>query len=167
MKTAVFLDFDGVTHPSEAILGLNQSITQHAIDSRGLFRWVKHLEELIEAAPQSLKDELFIAAHSSWRMLQNLDQSLVRNGLGKLAPYYVGMTDPSMDRWNSIQDMRDRGQFDNIIILDDSYKEFPEKLEQLIICNPMKGLSDPDVIKKISQLMNAPEKSEHRQREFK
>jgi hypothetical protein len=147
----IFLDFDGVLHPSRAILGLNQTITKHAITSRALFRWTKHLEEIVEAAPQSFKDGLCIAAHSSWRTLKNLDQNLIRESLGNLAPYYVGMTNPSLGRWESIQDMAERAQFDSFIVLDDSYKEFPENQEQLIVCNPLEGISDTQITQKIVQ----------------
>lgn len=166
MNTCIFLDFDGVAHSSRAILGLTQGISKQAITSRKLFRWIKHLEEIVEAAPQSFKDGLCIAAHSSWRNLKNLDQNLIRENLGSLAPYYVGMTNPELKRWPSIQDMCERAQFDSFIVLDDSYKEFPESLEQLIVCNPLEGLSDPQVTQKIGQWMSAQVPAEKPQSRF-
>jgi hypothetical protein len=150
MSKAIFLDFDGVLHPSTAIEGINLHITQETIESRDLFRWVPHLEEAIAAAPEAFKEDLLIAVHSSWRMIQGLDQALIRKSLRTLGPYYVGMTDPNLQRWPSIQNMCHRAEIESILILDDAYEEFPADLIQLITCSPLTGLSDDSVKKKIT-----------------
>jgi hypothetical protein len=149
VSKAIFLDFDGPLHPTDSIRGMGGQVTQHEIDKRGLFRWVKNLEQIIESAPPETKENLFIAVHSSWRALRGLDQELIRKNLGGLSMYYIGMTDPELGRWQSIVEMCKRGGLEDIIIIDDATSEFPDGLKELVRCSPITGLSDPLVLERI------------------
>lgn len=147
----LFLDFDGPLHPSTAIEGIRRPPDAQTCKERELFRWARHLEEILATLSDEQRAEILIAAHSSWRKIDGLSQGLIRDSLGPvLSEMYVGMTRPDLNRWDSIQDMCDRFEIDDFLIIDDATKEFPENLPQLVICNPLKGLSDLAVQERIT-----------------
>lgn len=154
MSTAIFLDFDGVLHPAPAIIGLQNHISRNDIEKRGLFRWVAHLEKAIADTPNDIKSDLCIAVHSSWRQLANIDQQLIKEHLGSLMHYYVGMTNPELPRWESIKEMVSRAGFDSFIVIDDAVQEFPHELEELVVCNPLRGISDEQVMGRIQSWLH-------------
>lgn len=155
MSKTIFLDFDGPLHPTESIRGIPSPITQQVIDERNLFRWVPLLEDAVANSPACVREGLCIAAHSSWRLRFDVDQQIVRNNLRSLASYYVGMTNPALLRWPSIQDMCQRAQIEDYLIIDDAIDEFPQNLQQLIVCSPSKGLSDQDVMSRLTQWLHS------------
>ena len=151
MTTRVlFLDFDGPLHPATAIQGISRPPDEQECRSRDLFRWAANLESVFDDADEEIKSSTLIAAHSSWRTLPGLSQDLIRHQLGPvLSQMYIGMTRPDLSRWASIQDMVKRGGFSDFLILDDAVNEFPENLPQLVVCSPLRGVSDPDVLARI------------------
>lgn len=145
-QKVIFLDFDGPLHPSTAIEGIRQPPDEAACLDRNLFRWAIHLDILLSKLSNEKRSSILIAAHSSWRKIPGLSQQLIRQLLGpRLAKQYVGMTRPDLPRWESIQEMCARAEFDDILIIDDAKDEFPAGLAQLVVCNPLKGLSDPAI----------------------
>lgn len=158
MSTKVlFLDFDGPLHPSTAIEGIRRPPDAQACADRNLFRWAIHLDRIIGQLSEEQANNILIAAHSSWRQLNGLSQQLIRDNLGpRLAGMYIGMTPPELGRWASIQAMCDRGGFDDFLIIDDAQNEFPEDLPQLVVCNPLTGLSDPDIQARIREWAVSP-----------
>lgn len=155
-QKALFLDFDGPLHPSTAIEGIRRPPDQQTCKDRQLFRWARHLEEIIAPLSEERRAEILIVAHSSWRKIDGLSQSLIRESLGPiLSEMYVGMTRPDLGRWESILDTCNRFDIDDYLIIDDATKEFPEGLPQLVICNPLKGLSDPQVQDRIAEWATA------------
>lgn len=148
---ALFIDFDGPLHPSTAIEGIRRPPDAHTCKERQLFRWAHHLEAILSPLSDEQRADILIVAHSSWRKIDGLSQSLIRDSLGPvISQMYAGMTRPDLDRWNSIQDTCARFDIDDFLIIDDATAEFPKDLPQLVICNPLKGLSDPVVQSRIS-----------------
>lgn len=160
MCKALFLDFDGPLHPTTAIQGLNGKVSEKDIQDRGLFRWIPILEEIVRSAPKKTQDDLHIVGHTSWRQSNVATQDLIRKSLRSLSPYYVGMTNPELPRWESIVEMCERAKLDDIIIIDDNYSEFPTGLPQLMVCNPLLGISDARISEKISHWLESTNQQE-------
>lgn len=149
----IFLDFDGPLHPTTAIDGVRRPPDEASFLERDLFRWAFHLDVALSKAKD--RENILIAAHSSWRQIPGLSQNLIREKLGpRLGAQYVGMTRPELKRWESIQEMCKRGGFDDFLIIDDAINEFPENLPQLVVCNPLKGLSDPTIQRRVIDWAN-------------
>lgn len=150
----LFLDFDGPLHPTSAIQGLHSAPDERIFSARNLFCWAHHLETIFTSLPETQRQNTLIAAHSSWRRLAGLSQPLIRQYLGpNLGRQYIGMTRPDLPRWESIQDMCNRGGFENFLIVDDAVEEFPADLPQLVVCDPLLGLSDHKVQNAIREWM--------------
>lgn len=161
----LFLDFDGPLHPAPAIQGMTRVPDEQEIRSRGLFRWIPHLETAFAELDEDGRSSIMIAAHSSWRTLSGLSQDLIRHQLGpKLSPLYIGMTRPDLPRWESIEDMVHRGGFEDYLILDDAVNEFPAALPQLVVCSPLRGLSDPETCEKVRRWVMASERDQLKMR---
>src|SRR6266568_3567357 len=94
---AVFADFDGVFHPSTAILGLDMPALafqgREAFTRMGLFRWVQLLEDALASSP----DDIMLIVHSSWRKQPWASSRVMRDVLGPLGHRYQGMTSPEME----------------------------------------------------------------------
>lgn len=60
---------------------------------------------------------------------------------------YTGVTPPKLERWPSIQAwLGERLDITSFRILDDRAGEFPSPaLDELILCDPAKGISEPRV----------------------
>ena len=156
MPKILFLDFDGPLHPTSAIDGIRRPPDELSFLERGLFRWAIHLDMILSRLDEEERSSILIAAHSSWRQIPGLSQQLIRDQLGpRLGPQYIGMTRPELGRWASIQDMCERGGFTDFLIIDDAVSEFPTDLPQLVVCSPLKGLSDPEVQRKIAEWAGA------------
>lgn len=130
MDKLLFLDFDGVLHP-----------TNFAWESP--FNRVSLLEEALS------KSSLGIVISSSWRFTHSIER------LGNLLPSsisksIIGITGaPVIGKHPRFQEIQIylgiHGQAD-WRALDDSYWEFPYPCPELIRCNPNTGLSDKQLI---------------------
>lgn len=148
MKT-LFLDFDGVLHPSIAILGKDIATlalhgSEHILAS-GLFKW----NELLEAALSESEEEVVIVVHSSWRNQPWMSTSLARDLLGPLAHRFEGFVELREPREKAISEFADRMKVDDFLILDDSRAEFSVLLDRLLLTNPLSGVSEASTLAQI------------------
>jgi hypothetical protein len=128
MKT-LFLDFDGVVHPSVAT-------------PKQLFAQAQMLVEPIERwRPQ-------VVISSSWRF--HFEQEEILSRLPKaISAQVIGMTGDAHvgkhARWHEIQAYCDRNRIKDWRALDDSAFEFPSPCEWLIRCDGAKGMTAREV----------------------
>ena len=125
----LFLDFDGVLHPSHFASG-------------SAFARASLLEEtLLQFCPK-------IVVSSSWRFTHSIER-LKKIVPGAIANLIVGTTGAPVigkhPRFNEIQNfLQGYGPVD-WRALDDSYWEFPNPCPKLIRCNPNTGISNKQV----------------------
>jgi hypothetical protein len=126
----IFLDFDGVLHPS------------HFAGAAPFSRATLLEETLTLFSPK-------IVISSSWRFTHNLEK------LQKTIPEFIsclmiGATGPAVvgkhPRFTEIQNyLQGYGPVD-WKVLDDSYWEFPNPCPRLIRCNPNTGITDRQIL---------------------
>lgn len=152
MRT-LFLDIDGVGHPVSVIEGLDEinSLSvdlEHLIAERGLGCWWSHLAELLEG-----HDDVGIVVHSSWRRsFQNHD---LRRLLGPLGRHYETITHKELGRHEGIEELVKRAGLEHYLVIDDAAHEFPTEYAPLVLTHPEQGLSDPQVLARIRQWLEA------------
>lgn len=138
MPLIVFLDFDGVLHPTEAAYQVEdcQRLTIAAAQSAGLFIHCEALESMLTEARHPVR----IVVHSSWRLTTSTDH--MRALLGPVGNRVQGITSPSLDRELSILDYMHRRSIEprNVLILDDQPELFSKLSSRLIVCEPNVGL---------------------------
>lgn len=148
---ALFLDFDGVLHPTvEGASASDSAAGVSAAVHTTLFGWLPALVALLKPHP-----DLVIVVHSTWRYTHNLEE--LREILGPLGGRVVGST-PRGPRYESIQWwLHANPAFGSHCILDDDPREFPEALPaELIVCDPSTGVSAPDVQARIKAWLGRP-----------
>jgi HAD domain in Swiss Army Knife RNA repair proteins len=138
----IYLDFDGVLHPTSPVID-------------GLFSRAHLLEDLFT----NIQSEVFIVVSSSWRFTHSLAalqaklpttlaQRVINTTgtpiIGKFARYqeilaHASKLDPGT-QWRA---------------LDDSYWEFPANCSELIRCNPNTGIGPKEITKLATWLSNA------------
>jgi hypothetical protein len=129
----VYLDFDGVLHPSSPVMD-------------GLFSRSYLLEPLFENSNAD------IVISSSWRFTHSLEQ-LQAKLPSHLAQRVIGMTGNAVigkhARYQEILNHAKQLDSGNAWrALDDSYWEFPTSCKELIRCNPNTGIG----VKEVAQL---------------
>jgi hypothetical protein len=127
-KKVLFLDFDGVLHPT----------THGSV----LLSQLPLLESTLEGCDYSM------VISSSWRFhmeMENLKKhfsSSVQNKIvGVTGDAYIG----AYARFHEINAYAMQNGITNWRALDDSYWEFPQGCSQLIRCNPNSGLTQREV----------------------
>ena len=134
---ALFLDFDGVLHPTtiEADIEADEIVV-----GTGLFGWLPALVSALRTHP-----DVSVVVHSTWRYTHDIDE--LRDVLGVLGSRVVGAT-PRGPRFESIQWwLHTNPSFGNYRILDDDPKEFPvPSPPELILCDPSTGVAAPAVL---------------------
>lgn len=137
---ALFVDFDGVLHPSTVIQGLDTTLPLDVLSEKnGLFRWTHHLAELLTG-----HEDVMVFAHSSWRF--TLSNSAMRQALGPLGIFFEGVTNPQQrQRMASIEETVQRADLGDYLVLDDARDEFTPGFEHLVLCNPLQGVAAKDV----------------------
>lgn len=137
---ALFLDFDGVLHPT-AVEGEASTDpgTRGAVHTPH-FGWLPLLVKLLKPHPH-----VAVVVHSTWRYTHNLEE--LRDLLGELGPRVVGAT-PHGPRYEAIHEwLRLNPQFASHRILDDALTEFPDPPPaELILCEPRTGVSSTAVL---------------------
>lgn len=140
-------DFDGVLHPTLAA-GVDSSgglvATKH-------FGWVPVLEKALRG-----HDDVVIVVHSTWRHEYDLDE--LRGVLGNLAPRVIASTPRNLSRYQSIVFWLEQNpSFNSHRILDDDVGEFPvPPPPELIVCNPLTGVSAPKVLQALADWLGPP-----------
>ena len=127
-KKVIFLDFDGVLHP-----------TTHGSN---LLSQLPLLEKAIEA------HDCALVISSSWRFHMEIDAlknhfspAIQNKIMGITGEAYIG----AFSRFHEINAYAMRHGIANWRALDDSYWEFPQGCSQLIRCNPNSGLTQREV----------------------
>ena len=140
----LFLDLDGPLHPTEAIQGLAPGIDRLPVAARErmLFRWLPHLESLLEEHP-----DVGIVVHSAWRRYAS--NSELREVLGPLADRFLGVTSTDITRHAGIEEIARRFGIDTYLIVDDALEEFPAGCPQLCAVDPNTGIAACDVQERI------------------
>ena len=126
----LFLDFDGVLHPT------------HFAGESPFSRSALLEESLTLFSPK-------IVVSSSWRFTHSIDK-LRKMMPSHIAALVVGVTGPAVigkhPRFTEIQRyLQGMGPMD-WKALDDSYWEFPNPCPQLIRCNPNTGVADRQIL---------------------
>ena len=128
----LFVDFDGALHPAVA-----------EGENVRLFEWAETL-----AAALRGQDRLGLVVHSTWRYVYDtaeLAQMLRPVGVPMLGVVPRGPRYESILWWLHLNPT-----VKNYRILDDARSEFPDPAPpELILCNPMRGVSDPIVLKSL------------------
>ena len=136
MNKLLFLDFDGVLHPTH-------------FAGQDPFNRVHLLEETLAGS------NIGIVISSSWRFTHSLEklQKLLPNSISSLVISVTGS--PVIGKHARYQEivnfLRSYGA-SNWKALDDSYWEFPSPCPELIRCNPNTGISEKQ-IQELSQWM--------------
>lgn len=151
----LFLDFDGPLHPTEVVRDFvyrGQDMGS-LMGDMGLFRWVNALHACLAQKPDM--SDVAIVVHSSWRRLLNNDQ--MRQALGPLAPQFMGITDTELGRYEGIMDMVQRLELgpEDYCVVDDAIDAYPANFGQLVVVNPLRGVQEPAVRRRIQQWAQA------------
>lgn len=121
---ALFLDFDGVLHPSSGPPGTSLP-----------FEWTNKLAALLEPF-----DDVHIVVHSSWREqfpLEALRDFLEPIGHRVLGAVTSGPKGPAIERF-----LRDHPEITDALVLDDQESEVTAALPiTIVVCDPRVGLS--------------------------
>lgn len=140
----ISLDFDGPLHPTTAVRGWAHAVANLKAfrDERRLFRWVPHLSSALEKHP-----DVAILVHSGWRMV--CPDSEIREFIAPLADRYVGSTGAG-PRYRGIRDFIDRLNVEHWLVIDDAVDEFPPAMSELLLVDPLSGLSDVLIQRRLS-----------------
>lgn len=122
----LFLDFDGVLHAGPNV----EAATAH-------WCWLPALAQLL-----ARHEDVRIVVHSTWRYDYNVEE--LRELLGRLGDRVISSTDAggrleSIEQW-----LADHPEVTAFRILDDAEREFYRLPEELILCDPARGITDPD-----------------------
>lgn len=124
----LFLDFDGVLHPTGGAPGTCMP-----------FEWLPTLVELLEPAP-----DVLLAVHSSWREVHTMEY--LREFLGPLGSRVLGSVPHGPKSKSILAFLKSYSEVRDYLILDDSTAEFsPELRTRLLVCSPLIGVQDPEI----------------------
>lgn len=128
MRTRIlFLDADGVLHPSPPHSGLTRLC------------WLPQLAEMLRP-----HDDIGVVLHSSWRF--DMPATFLSQLFGELGEQYLGVT-RGEGRYESVLNwLREHPEVSSHLILDDMPAQFPTPVPaQLVVCPGREGLTHPDV----------------------
>lgn len=130
---ALFLDFDGVLHPAGEL---------PAGSTR--FQWLPILVDLLASWPNVL-----LVVHSTWRY--DHTDAEIRQLLGSLGAKFVGCV-PRGPREQAIQwFLKMNPVISEHLVLDDAGREFTQTSgAYLVLCDPLRGVSDPQVQQRLA-----------------
>ena len=128
----LFLDFDGVLHSTTTSI-------------ENLFHRAPLLNELLRELPCP------VVISSSWRFNLNLSQIQLKFA-EPLASLIIGKTGPpEIGRWPRYSEIKKYLMLNKPLTdwraLDDSFLEFPDDCQELILCHPKQGLTEKEIIK--------------------
>ena len=135
---ALFLDFDGVTHPVGGAPGYTLP-----------FEWLPVLTGLLSSAP-----DVRLVIHSSWVERYSFDE--LREFLGPLADRTIGAVGLGRKADAIEAFLLAHPEIDSWLVVDDCPSEFPRAhFKSLVACDSELGLSDPAVQSQISRWLSA------------
>ena len=129
----IFLDFDGVLHEARGDL-----------EDEQYFEWLPIIAEAIAPYP-----DVHVAVHSSWRHMHTPEElsGLMRG----LAGRYLGAVPPGTRERAIREYLRQVPHVRDYLVIDDAPNEFSRiRGRRLLICDPMTGLSAPDVRQRLA-----------------
>ena len=139
MMKVLFLDLDGVVHPSPLSDG-----DQH-------FQWLPNLRALLRG-----RAGVGIAVHSTWRYTytaRELQDLLIDVGTSVLGATPRGPRYESILWWLHLNP-----QFKDYRILDDAAGEFPQPAPaELLLCDPAEGILTRGVLDSLEQWLDSPQ----------
>lgn len=135
----VFLDFDGVLHPTPLA------------DADQPLRLLPHLTRVLAGS------DVALVVHSTWRYVyrpRELAELLVTAGAPLLGATPRGPRYESILWWLHLNP-----SVTDYIILDDDAKEFPDPPPaELLLCDPADGLLTPGVLDRLGRWIERPER---------
>ena len=139
MPKYLYLDFDGVLHPTSGA---------------ALFCRMPRLEEALVGRDCRIVISSSWRFHQTFRSLTLLFPASLRHKLvGTSGEAFVGRWPRHTEILIDVDTRRVHGQWR---ALDDSWLEFPKGCEELIKCNPNTGISDKEVSELTSWLSSPP-----------
>jgi hypothetical protein len=147
MKTALFVDIDGVLHPMSAI-AFDFVDREMVIGGEDLLRWAPILWDLIQPF------DVPLIVHSSWRHIYRLDEIVSTFPLPIRSRILDVTSDPG--RYEGIVSYVERHRIERFAVLDDMPGAFPPGWPHLITCDPELGISAPDVQERIKRFLEGP-----------
>lgn len=150
MKTVLFVDIDGVFHPTDertVRLVIDETNRRLVIEGEDLFRWAPILATLLAAHP-----EVGVVVHSSWRHHHTREELLERFP-ECLRVRITGITEGS-GRHESILAYAGQHSIDRFLVIDDQPGSFPKHWPPLLVCDSHTGLSDPGVQARIKVFLS-------------
>lgn len=147
MKTALFLDIDGVLHPMSAI---RFDFVDRGMVTEGehLLRWAPILWDLIQPF------DVPLIVHSSWRHIYGLDE--IVNAFPLAIRYRILDVTADPRRYEGIIQYVERHQIERFAVLDDMPGAYPPSWPHLIVCDPELGISTPEVQARIRRFLEGP-----------
>lgn len=150
-ERVLFLDFDGVLHPTSAIKGAKPPLSPEQL----VTGWPKTFENvpILEKLLMGF-DDVSIIASTSWRIFFNDEQ------LGRFFPslsrFYGGsIGSPCMGRAEAINNWVKANKPKDYAILDDKGENFPGYWPNLIICRSELGLLERRVQLSLLRWLNS------------
>ena len=159
-RRVIFLDFDGVLHPPQAIEGAKPPLKPHEILQGwpATFQHLGILKELLHDHP-----DVCIVVSSSWRMFLN-DQQLGEL-LSPIAHWYGGsIGSPYLARDTAIRAWLELNRTLDFAVLDDKPEYFPDAAAAwptLILCDSNSGLSNDRVQRQLRAWLCQPPVEPH------
>jgi hypothetical protein len=138
-KLTIFIDFDGVFHPTGACTWLESERAPHFVSP---FRWWPQFRDALKP----LDGQVELVVHSTWRHIWESDAELFAHLPSAMRSMTVGCTSreyagrgPSIDAY-----VQSRG-LTHYVIVDDEPNAFGLGDPHLVVCQPSTGMSDEDV----------------------
>lgn len=139
-RRALFIDIDGVLHPSPEPGSRGPSISYMEVGPLG---WLPCLVQALHGY-----DDVEIVVHSSWREVysaEELSEMLSELGERRISLAPQSSRHPAIEAWLGAQ-----GQPIDFLVLDDEAGEFPSPAPSwLVVCDPKLGTSDPVVLARL------------------
>ena len=137
----LFLDFDGVLHPATLP------------DESRHFEWLASLRDALQG-----HRDVGVVVHSTWRYAYG--EAELRALLSPLRVRVLG-TVPRGERYGAILWwLHMNSGVTSYRILDDNPREFPDPAPaELVVCNPDRGVSSPDVLRQLDAWLKATHKN--------
>jgi HAD domain in Swiss Army Knife RNA repair proteins len=145
-RRVLFIDFDGVLHPSPEHGSLGPSALYMQVGPLG---WLPLLCGALRE-----HGDVEVVVHSSWRdvfSVEELSEMLSDLGERRIAVAPPGARHSAIEAW-----LRAEGEGIEYLVLDDDASEFPHPAPSwLVICNPKSGISGEGILGRLQFWLKA------------